>query len=209
MAIEKALVHSKHWFLWSKNGKKKKKMDQKGYEGAVSMDLSKAFDTMNHDLLLAKPQVYGFDRDLLEVLQSYLSNRYQRTKINKSFSLRSKIAFGVTKGSTLGPLLVNIYINDLFCMTELTVCNFADDTTFHPCDSSLEDLINRIEHDGSLAIEWFDNNYMKLNQDKCHLIISGHKSEAILAKIGHTKIWENKKKKLLGVITSCQLNFDE
>ena len=86
-------------------------------------------------------------------------------------------------------------------MTELTdVCNFADDTTFHACDSSLEDLVNRLEHDTSLAIEWFDYNYKKLNQDKCHVIISGHKSEAIWAKIGQTKIWESKNQKLLGVM---------
>ena len=74
-------------------------------------------------------------------------------------------------------------------MTELTdACNFADDTTFHACDSSLEDLVNRLGHDGNLAIEWFDYNYMKPNEDKCHIIISGHNSEAILAKIRLTNI---------------------
>ena len=57
------------------------------------------------------------------------------------------------------------------------MCNFADDTTFHACDSILEDLVNRLEHDTNLARGWFDCNYMKLNQDKCHLIISGHKSQ--------------------------------
>ena len=64
----------------------KKSLAQKGYGGAVFMDLSKAFDTLNHDLLLAKLYAYGFDRDSLKVLHSYLSNRYYRTKINKSFS---------------------------------------------------------------------------------------------------------------------------
>ena len=131
-------------------------------------------------------------------------------KEHKCFSSWSKIVFGVPQGSVLGPLLFNIYINDLFYMTESTdTCNFADDTTFYACDSSLEDLVNRLEHDAKLAIEWFDCNYMKLNKDKCDLIISGHKSEAIWAKIGQTKIWERKNQKLLGVIINCQLNFDE
>ena len=70
-------------------------------------------------------------------------------------------------------------------MTELTdVCNFADDTSFHACDSSLKDLAKRLEHDANLATKWFDCNCMTQNEEKCHLIISGHKSEAIWAKIG-------------------------
>ena len=95
-------------------------------------------------------------------------------------------------------------------MTELTdVCNFAHDKTFHACDSSLEDLVNRLEHDPNRAMEWFDYNYMKLNQDKCHLIISGHKSKEIWAKIGQTKIWESKNLTLLGVTIDSKLNFHE
>ena len=66
-------------------------------------------------------------------------------------------------------------------MTELTdLCNFADDTTFHACDFSLKYLVNKIECKPSNI--WFDCNYMKLNEDKCQLIVSGHKSEANLQK---------------------------
>ena len=74
-------------------------------------------------------------------------------------------------------------------MTQLAdFYNFRDDTIFHACDSSLEDLVNRLEHDANLATECFDCHYMKLSEDKCHLIISGQQSEANWAKIGQTKI---------------------
>ena len=81
---------------------------------------------------------------------------------------------GVPQGPVLGPLLFNIYLNDLFLLVESTkVCNFADDTTFFACEKDLSSLINRLEHDNLLAIEWFENNYMKLNQEKCHLLDQG------------------------------------
>ena len=77
------------------------------------------------------------------------------------------------------------------------ICNFADDTTFHPCDSSLNFSFKRLEHDSNLAVEWFDSNYMKLNQDRCHLRISVHKFETIWAKIGETQICKGKEQKLI------------
>ena len=68
-------------------------------------------------------------------------------------------------------------------------------------------MINRLEHDSLLAIEWFENNYMKLNQEKCHLLVSGNKFENTWAEIGHAKIWESPKQKLLGVVTDRYLSF--
>ena len=94
------------------------------------MDLSKAFDTTKHDLLIAKLHVYGFSNESLKLIKSYLTNRWQRTKLNTGFSKWTEILLGVPQGSVLGPLLFNIYINDLFFLTEKTnVCNYADDTT--------------------------------------------------------------------------------
>ena len=174
--------------LLSLNEKWKIVLDSKGYDGAVLMDLSKAFDHINHDLLLAKLHAYGFSKESSKLIKSYLSNRWQRTKVNLSFSSWSALILGVLQGSVLGPVLFNIYINGLFYLTELTdVWNYADDTTFHACDSNLDDFI---EYDLIRAIEWFESNYMKLNQDKCHFVLSGHKHEVMFAKIGHSKIWK-------------------
>ena len=64
------------------------------------------------------------------------------------------------------------------------VCNFADGSTFHACDKDIHFLINRLERDSLLAIEWFENNSMKLDQDKWHLIVSGHKYEKVFASAG-------------------------
>ena len=188
----------------------KKSLDQKNYAGAILMDLSKAFDTINHELLLAKLHAYGFDKTALAIIKSYLTNRWQHTKINTAFSSWTELLNGVPQGSILGPLLFNIYINDLFFnFAETDISNYADDTTLYACDSNLQNLITRLERDSINAIVWFENNYMKLNEEKCHFIISGNKIEHLWAKIENAMIWESSKEKLLGVTIDTDLKFNE
>ena len=185
-------------------------LDNKGYSGAILMDLSKAFDTITHELLLAKLHAYGFSEQALLILSSYLSNRKQRVKINNTFSSWTDLIQGVPQGSVHRPLLFNIYLNDLFfSLKNINVCNFADDTTPYVCDKSIETVLKLLEENCEIALCWFENNYMKLNTDKCHLIVSGYKHEQMWAKIGNDKIWESSDVKLLGVTIDNELKFDK
>ena len=92
----------------------KESIDKGGFAAGVLMDLSKAFDTINHALLIAKLYAYGFSLSSLEIIYDYLSDRFQRTKINTSFSSWSALLCGVPQGSVNGPKYFNIYLNDLF-----------------------------------------------------------------------------------------------
>ena len=119
-----------------------KAIDNGQLAGALLTDLSKAFDCLNHELLIAKLEAYGFDRASLQYVYSYLSGRKQRTKVNNSFSEWCNILFGVPQGSILGPLLFNIYINDIFFfVSKSDIANYADDTTPYSTKANLDSLI--------------------------------------------------------------------
>ena len=105
-----------------------------------------------------------------------MSNRKQRIKINNIFSFWKDLILGLPQGSVSGPLLFNISLNDLFFfLKDVDICNFADDATTYISDENLENILKSLEKSSMLAIHWFENSYMKLNTDKCRLIVSGHR----------------------------------
>ena len=95
-----------------------KTLDTSDYVGTILMDLSKAFDCISHDLLIAKLSAYGFGKDSLKLIYSYLTNRKQRIRIDSIFSSWLEIVIGVTQGSILYIFLINIFLNDLFLILE-------------------------------------------------------------------------------------------
>ena len=186
----------------------KRVFDKKGYAGAILMDLSKAFDCLDHDLLLAKLDAFGFSKIALRFIHSYLTDRKHRVKVNGACSEWQEIKLGVPQGSVLGPLLFDIHIDDLFYLLKDTdICNYADDTTVYVCDSLLENIQNLLEQDALKLSGWFFENYMKLNDDKCQLLVFGDKINNVLVTVCSSLIKESIEEKLLGVTIDKDLSF--
>ena len=188
----------------------KKSKDNREYAACVLLDLSKAFDTINHELLIAKMYAYGFSLDALKIVHSYLNDRWHRTKIDGSFSTWNMILQGMPQGSVNGPKWFNIYLNDLFFLFVNTeVCNIADDTTPYACDADLGALLQNLESDVASALLWFDANYMKPNQTKCHLLAPSQTPEMLWIQVGEQVIWESQQERLLGVMVDRGLTFEK
>ena len=134
-------------------------------------DLSKAFDTINHDLLLAKLHAYGFSINALNLMCSYLKNRKQRVQINNNFSATKSVITGVPLGSIDGPLLFNLFINDLVLfLTETMLSNYADDNNLFSIGRDLNKVKDKLAKDFGIVTNWFYENFMVLNSKKCHFM---------------------------------------
>ena len=187
-----------------------KALDKGKIAAALLTDLSKAFDCILHDLLIAKMHAYGFNLGSLKLINSYLSNRKQRTKIDSSFSSWAEIILGVPQGSILGPLLFNIYINDIFFfIIESDIANYADDNTLYTSSRYCEETILKLEKDANILIKWFKDNGMKLNEEKCKLLILSKKSNNTEIILGNETIKNSKSEKLLGITIDEKLTFNK
>ena len=188
----------------------KKCLDSSGIVGTILMDLSKAYDCIPYDLLIAKLSAYGFQRNALKLIYSYLTNRSQRVKVRSKNSTAQRISIGVPQGSVLGPLLFNIFINNIFLMDlESEICSFADDTTLYSCSTSLDDATIRLENDLKKLLTWFTENGMRANPSKFQMMFLGHKrANKLCLNVNGQFILQNEEVKLLGVKIDRKLTFE-
>ena len=187
-----------------------RELDSGNFVAAILLDLSKAFDCINHDLLLAKLHAYGFSINALRMVKSYLSNRRQRVTLNGASSSWKDICIGVPQGSILGPLLFNIYINDLmFAFSDgVGICNYADDNTVFASSNDITEIKEKLEISMLSMSSWFSENGLQLNSSKCKLIVFGRNRENSLSvRIGNSILKECDEVKLLGIKLDNRLSF--
>ena len=131
----------------------KKELDNSGLVGTILMDLSKAYDCLPHDLLIAKLDAYGLDKPSLNLVNDYLRFRKQRKKIGSSYSDWANVTRGIPQISILGPLLFNIFISDIFLFVEKSdICKFADNNTLFSCGDNLSVILKSLEHDNRIPL---------------------------------------------------------
>ena len=172
------------------------------------MDLSKAFGTLNHKLLIAKLGVYVFDTKALNYIKSYLHNRKQRVSMNSNFSSWQEIIVGVPQDSISEPLLFSIFVNDLFLsVSSSNLSNYADDNTLYISGYNLKEVKEVLLNDLNKVTEWFFENYMVLNSGKCHFMYLGKNIENETFTLKDTIMNNSKEEKILGVIIDNRLTF--
>jgi hypothetical protein len=186
---------------------------------SVFLDLSKAFDTVDHNILLKKLEYYSVNNTTLSLIKNYLTNRSIKINVNGKLSNSKPLSIGVPQGSVLGPLLFIIFVNDM-CYLDLNskVILFADDTTLSTFGTSPGDIITKIEEDLDVISNWLKHNRLIINLSKTQAMYISHlqkKSKAYkeeLAKLtlncNNTQISFVNEVKILGIFVDNQFKFD-
>ena len=186
-------------------------LDNNKLVGAVLMDLSKAFNCLPHDLLIAKLAAYGFDRKTLKLFHSYQKDRKQVVKIKGFVGILKEIISGVPQGSILGPILFNRFINDLFYFVDgENLHNFADDNTLSDQADGIGELAESLQYLCEVANDWMDQNNMIANPSKFHAILLSKNcslTDRIPIKIREDLIESETQVDLLGLKIDNRLSF--
>ena len=186
--------------------------NRKEHFGAIFLDLSKAFDTVPHNVLLLKLEHYGIRGTPLKLLKSYLSNRHQFVTVSGHKSQTKEVSIGVPQGSVLGPLLFLIYINDLPQSTKnMKSILFADDTTLFTSHRDIHTLSKNMSDDLTMVKEWLIANCLTLNINKTYYMLFTTRSvpDDIRVMNGEQTLERRLSGKFLGVTLDDKLTFKE
>ena len=188
-------------------------MDNRLLNGVIFLDFKKAFDWVDHEILLKKLFLYGTTTRTLEWFRSYFSNRIQICEIGQSLSGRRTIRCGAPQGSNLGPLLFLVYINDLpRCLSHSFTSTFADDTNLTINRSSVDEVKNKLNIELEKVHQWLLGNKSTLNKEKTEYMIIGSRQRLEKIendpeiKLGGVNIKRVKHTKTLGIIVDEQLH---
>ena len=176
----------------------------------IFLDLAKAFDSVDHQILLNKLSKYGFADNFLDFFTSYLSSRSQFVKVGTHSSCHLPIKYGVPQGSILGPLLFLVFINDLPDATRFFIKLFADDTFLCAQNADMEMLEKEVNVEINKVYEWLAANKLTLNISKSKFMIISNKKSSLdnfQVSINDTKLERCQQYKYLGVIIDRNLTW--
>ena len=188
-------------------------MENKNYGCGIFIDLSKAFDTVNHNILIQKLEHYGLRDTNLNWFISYLKDRSQYVFCNNISSKTKNINCGVPQGSVVGPLLFILYINDLPNISnELSFHLFVDDTNIFFKANNLDTLQTTVNREMSKLVNWLNSNRLPLNVSKTNFVIISAKNiplKPVTIIINRQAIQQKDYVKYLGVLIDSKLSFKQ
>ena len=187
-------------------------IENKLFSCGIFLDLTKAFDTVDHNILIRKLEYYGIRGLLGDWFRSYLTDRYQFVSVKNTNSQQKPITCGVPQGSVLGPLLFLLYINDFYkCAPDLDFHLFADDSNLLCSDRNLQILESKVNNQLQKVYEWLCANKLSLNVDKTNFVIfyppQRKRTSTFKLLMGRKDIKEKSSVNYLGVIIDCNLNW--